>query len=88
MCVAVLQRCGVGDASPITALPGGVVEYCWVTVERAPAIPAMPLPAGVAETGPGRVVLCRGTEGGVAVAGLPPAAVADWASGFLPSWPE
>ena len=75
------RRCGVGDPTPTEGSP----QYVWVTVERAPAGPPLELPEGVAEVGLGPVVLCRGAAPGLAAAGA--AAVAEWASGYLPSWP-
>ena len=87
------RRCVVGDPTPTPAWAASDVpkyQFVWVTIERPPARLTLALPPGISEAGPnGKVVLCRGAgagEGGVGVEGA--ASVAEWASGYLPHWPN
>jgi hypothetical protein len=86
------RRCVVSDPTPTPAAASDVPQYqfVWVTIERPPARLTLALPPGISEAGPnGKVVLCRGAgagEGGVGVEGA--ASVAEWASGYLPHWPN
>ena len=88
------RRCvGAGiEPKPMTLdAIGEDAAYVWITIERASAALPMKLPPGVSEAGPGSVVLARGVssaEVANCVGGCEeqPAALATWASGYLPSW--
>lgn len=81
------RRCTVGDPTPAAAEDVPQYMFIWVTIERPPVRLTLALPVGVTEAGPnGKVVMCRGAGADDGVEGA--AAVAEFASGFLPRWPN